>query len=185
MWWADDCWRLRPPPNCLFTLYIRIRERRAKQESSWVEMKTVYQVKGGFVHKKSEIKEFIDYFPSLGHMLDQFQRRRSPASIIVVWEIKDLNPSVSVLHSFFPEFLLLNTVPYDVGYSFDHWGSAVLVMSLPIFLFTPSKLADAGKKERKPWHCKQHNRHNNHVLLMWFFSQIYLSHYHTGCYEEN
>lgn len=109
--------------------------------------------KGKLVYKKSKTKEFIN-FPSSGHMFDQVQERRAPASKIVAWEIKQLNPSVFLLYSSFPEFLLLNTLlSYGMGYSFDHWGSAVLAASFPIFLLTPSILTVVqGRKRQKAWH---------------------------------
>lgn len=79
--------------------------------------------------------------------LTNCKKRRALASIIVAWEIKDLNPSAFLLHSPFPGFLLLNTASYGMGYSFDHRGFAVLAASLPIFLPSAYSPMQGAKRE--------------------------------------
>lgn len=59
---------------------------------------------------------------------------------------------IPVLLPSLPCFISLSMIQYGMGHSFGQYGSAVLVLSPPIFLCTLSLLARQQEKQ-SPWLC--------------------------------
>jgi len=73
-------------------------------------------------------------------VFSHFQESRAPPHIAVTWEDKkNITPKVPPF--FFPQGLLLCMMSYGTGHPFGQLGSAVLPVSPPSHLCTPSLLA--------------------------------------------